>query len=205
VKLKQLVGGLTIAGALSAAAFGVGAGVAYADPGQPGPGGHGAPVGPGGGPGGPPGGDHGGPSGAPAPQPGGPQGGPGGGPGAPPPGDHGRGGPGGPGDHGPGGPGGPGDHGPGRPGDRGPDGPGGPAPWHGDAQRGYFHGAPWGDGPAPWGAGEPPRPDWGRPLPPPGGEWRDGPINYYGYQETPMWNPQFNQWGFDFFGVWVPL
>jgi hypothetical protein len=197
VKLKQLVGGLTIAGALSAAAFGVGAGVAYADPGQPGPGGHGAPVGPGGGPGGPPGGDRGGPSGAPAPQPGGPQGGPGGGPGAPPPGDHGRGGPGGPGDHGPGGPGGPGDH--------GPDGPGGPAPWHGDAQRGYFHGAPWGDGPAPWGAGEPPRPDWGRPLPPPGGEWRDGPINYYGYQETPMWNPQFNQWGFDFFGVWVPL
>jgi hypothetical protein len=140
-----------------------------------------------------PGGDHGAPAG-------GHPGGPGGGPGAPPPGEH----PGGPGlgDHGPGGPGGSGDRGPGGPGDRGP---GGAAPWHGDAQRGYFHDAPWGDGPAPWGPGEPPRPDWGRPLPPPGGEWRDGPINYYGYQETPMWNPQFNQWGFDFFGVWVPL
>ena len=55
--------------------------------------------------------------------------------------------------------------------------------------------------------GEPvsPRGPLGRPLPPPGGEWRDGPINYYGYQETPVWNPQFNQWGSDFFGVLVPL
>jgi hypothetical protein len=33
----------------------------------------------------------------------------------------------------------------------------------------------------------------------------NGPINYWGYQETPYWNPGFNQWGFDFFGVWIPL
>ncbi|ETB21799.1 hypothetical protein O973_09660, partial [Mycobacterium avium subsp. avium 11-4751] len=103
-------------------------------------------------------------------------------------------GPGGP-DH-PGGPGGPG----------GPDHPGGPGgPWHGDPQRGYFHGAPWGDGPAPWGPGEPPRPAWDRPLPPPGGHWDYGPIDYWGYQETPVWDPGFNQWGFWFFGVWIPL
>ncbi len=91
------------------------------------------------------------------------------------------------------------------PGDHGPGGPGGPGGWHGDDHRGYFHGAPWGDGPAPWGAGEPPHPNWGRPLPPPGGRWNDGPINYYGYNENPIWNPGFNQWGFDFFGVWIPL
>ena len=35
------------------------------------------------------------------------------------------------------------------------------------------------------GTGAPPRPDWGRPLPPPGGRWDAGPINYWGYQETP--------------------
>jgi hypothetical protein len=32
-----------------------------------------------------------------------------------------------------------------------------------------------------------------------------GPINYWGYQENPFWNPQFsllNRRGFDFFGVW---
>jgi len=95
----------------------------------------------------------------------------------------------------PGGPGGP-DH---------PGGLGAPGGWHGDPQRGYFHNAPWGDGAAPWGRGEPPRPAWDRPLPPPGGQWGYGPINYYGYQETPMWNPGFNQWGFNFFGVWIPL
>jgi hypothetical protein len=33
----------------------------------------------------------------------------------------------------------------------------------------------------------------------------NGPINYWGYQETPYWNAGFNQWGFDFFGVWIPL
>ncbi len=129
----------------------------------------------------------------------------------------------------PGQPGGPGGHGaPGNPGGGGPGGPGDHGPGVraglkttvsagreivapavrrlGMAMRsGDFHDAPWGDGPAPWGPVEPPRPDRGRPLPPPGGEWRDGPINYDGYQETPVWNAKVNQWGFDFFAVWVPL
>jgi hypothetical protein len=81
----------------------------------------------------------------------------------------------------------------------------GPGPWHGDPQRGYFHGAPWGAGPGPWGWGAPPRVGWGGPLPPPGGRWFGGPINYWGYQETPIWNPGFNQWGIWLFGVWIPL
>jgi hypothetical protein len=98
-----------------------------------------------------------------------------------------------------------GPRGPGVPIDHGPGGPGGPGPWHGDPQRGYFRGAPWGNGPAPWGYGAPPRPAWGGPLPPPGGRWVGGPVNYWGYQQTPIWNPGFNQWGFWFFGVWVPL
>lgn len=46
---------------------------------------------------------------------------------------------------------------------------------------------------------------WDRPLPPPGGPWNYGPINYWGYQETPVWDPGFNAWGFWFFGVWIPL
>ena len=32
-----------------------------------------------------------------------------------------------------------------------------------------------------------------------------GSINYRGHQETPVWDPAFNQWGFWLFGVWVPL
>jgi|SRR5271166_367393 len=195
MKLKQLAAGATVAGALCAAAIGIGTGVANADPRQPGGpgGGHGAPPTPGANPPG----DHG------TPPPGnnfhGP-GGPGGGPGGPAD-YHGPGGPGGPQGHGPGGPGGPG----GGPQDHGPGGPGGNDPWRGDAQRGYFHEAPWGDGAAPWGWGAPPRPAWGGPLPGPGGPWVGGPIDYYGYQETPIWNPLFNQFGFDFFGVWIPL
>jgi hypothetical protein len=135
MKLNQLVAGATIAGALGAAALGMGAGFANAAPTPP------AVV-----------------------------------PGVSQPADY----------HGPGG-------------------PGGPGPWHGDAQHGYFNGAPWGGGPAPWGWGAPPRPAWGGPLPPPGGPWTGGPINYWGYQETPVWNPGFNQWGINFFGVWIPL
>jgi hypothetical protein len=57
----------------------------------------------------------------------------------------------------------------------------------------------------PLGPGEPPRPDWGGPLPPPGGQWVGGPINYWGYPETPVWDRGFNQWGIWFFGVWIPL
>ena len=44
----------------------------------------------------------------------------------------------------------------------------------------------------------------GRPLAPPGGPWAGGPINYLSYQETPVWDPGFNQSGFWFFGVWIP-
>jgi hypothetical protein len=124
------------------------------------------------------------------------QGGPGG-----PPGDRGPGGP--PGDHGPGGgrggppPGefnrGPGDHDwrpPGNPGDN---------DW-----RGRFHGAPWGDGLPPWGWGAPPPPAWNGPLPPAWGP-PPPPINYFGYNEQPVWDPGYNQWGFYFFGIWIPL
>jgi hypothetical protein len=193
MKLKQLIAGGTIAGALGAAALGMGAGSAFAAPGPPPPapgGNHGGPA-PGnfhaptdpndpGGPGSPGGPDH--------------QGGRGGpdGPGGPPPGHVGPGGP--PADH----PGGPGPDHPGGPGEPG-------SPWRGDPQRGYFHGNPWGDGPAPWGYGAPPRPAWDRPLPPPGGQWGYGPISYYGHDETPVWDHGFNQWGFWFFGVWIPL
>jgi hypothetical protein len=228
MKLKRLAGGVASAGALGAAALGVGVGFADAAPpspplapSAPGEPGGGTPGGPGahgpGGPGGPgaqgPGGP-GAPSGPAAQGPGGPgahgPGGPGGpgqfgGPGGPGgPGAH---GPGGPGQFGgPGGPGGPGAHGPGGPGQfGGPGGPGGSGPWHGDSQRGYFQGAPWGNGQGPWGPGEPPRPAYNRQLPPPGGRWNDGPINYFGYQQTPRWDPGFNQWGIDFFGVWIPL
>ena len=135
MKLNRLVAGATIAGALGAAALGMGSGLANAAP-TPAPNDHGvsAPI------------------------------------------DY---------------------HGPGR--------PGGPAPWRGDPHRGFFNGAPWGNGPAPWGLGAPPRPAWGGPLPPPGARWAGGPINYWGYQETPIWNPGFNQWGFWLFGVWIPL
>ncbi len=96
----------------------------------------------------------------------------------------------------------------GRPGDfRGPDGPGGPrdfGPRPGDAFRG-FRDAPWGDGAAPWGWGAPPRAGWDRPLPPPGAFWDAGPINYWGFNETPIWDQGQNGWGFWFFGIWVPL
>lgn len=123
---------------------------------------------------------------------------------APPPGPGhpGPGGP-GPGGPGPGGPGpgaGPGWHDAGGPGREGPPPP--PPPPAGPAG---FRGAPWGEGPAPWGWGAPPRPAWDRPLPPPGGYWDAGPVNYWGYNVTPAWNPGFNQWGFWLFGVWIPL
>ena len=76
--------------------------------------------------------------------------------------------------------------------------------WRGDDRRGYFHDTPWGEGPAPWGWGAPPPPVWGGPLPAPGGP-PPAPINYWGFQEQPVWDPGFSQWGFWFFGVWIPL
>ncbi|WP_082931890.1 hypothetical protein [Mycolicibacterium setense] len=116
----------------------------------------------------------------------------------------GPGGPGGP-DR-PGGPGGPG--GPEHPGGQG--GPGGPG-WQGD------HGGPGGPGDrGPGGPGGPGGPDdrgghWG--PPPPDLSWRGmdqgrfdhQPFNYNGRWVTPLFNPDFNGWGFWFFGIWIPL
>jgi len=45
----------------------------------------------------------------------------------------------------------------------------------------------------------------GGPLPPPGGVWNEGPINYWGYNEQPIWDQGQNGWGFNFFGIWIPL
>ncbi len=78
------------------------------------------------------------------------------------------------------------------PGDQGgPGGPGGPSPW--------------------WPAAGDHNPAWG--PPPPDQGWRgidDGrrdhqPFNYNGSWVTPIYNPDFNNWGFWFFGIWIPL
>jgi hypothetical protein len=198
MKLKQMVAGAAIGCTLGVTGISLGSGVASAAPAcipspqaQCGPGGPGGPP-PQRGPGGPPQGDFRGP----------------GGPGGPPPGDfHGPGGPEGPppGDfRGPGGPGGQG--GP-PPGDfrRGPDNHWRP-PWNpGDNDwRGRFHGAPWGNDLPPWGWGAPPPPPWDGPLPEAWGP-PPPPINYWGFQEQPVWDPGYNQWGFWFFGIWIPL
>ncbi|WP_396836787.1 hypothetical protein [Mycobacterium sp. ITM-2016-00318] len=95
------------------------------------------------------------------------------------------------------------------PGDfRGPGGAPPPADFdrHGgdDWGRGRFHDAPWGDGLPPWGWGAPPPPRWNGPLPPAWGP-PPPPIDYFGYQEQPVWDPGYNQWGFWFFGIWIPL
>jgi hypothetical protein len=171
-----------------------GAGLAAAQPGGPpcGPNvpcqGQGGPGG--GGPGG------GGGRGGPPPQ---QQGGPGG-PGGPPPGQQGGpggpqfGGPGGPDDHG--GPGGPDDHG----------GPGGP-----DDHGGPGFGGPNGPGGGPGYHGGPGGPEWG--PPPPDQGWRGidqgrqdhQPFNYNGNWVQPIYNQDYNNWGFWFFGIWIPL
>ena len=71
--------------------------------------------------------------------------------------------------------------------------------------RGRFRDAPWGDGLPPWGWGATAGcqvrmdrclPAWGPPPP---------PVNYWGYDEQPVWDPGYNQWGFYFFGIWIPL
>ena len=108
----------------------------------------------------------------------------------------------GPGDHG--GPGGPGGSPQGdfnRPGDHDWRPPGNPQD---NDWRGRFHGAPWGDGLPPWGWGAPPPPAWNGPLPPAWGP-PPPPINYFGFDEQPIWDPGYNQWGFWFFGIWIPL
>jgi hypothetical protein len=35
--------------------------------------------------------------------------------------------------------------------------------------------------------------------------WNEGPINYWGYNEQPIWDQSQNGWGFYFFGIWIPL
>ena len=54
------------------------------------------------------------------------------------------------------------------------------------------------NGAPPWG--------WG---PPPPYQWNGGPlpqtINYWGYNETPVWDDGFHQWGFWLFGIWIPI
>jgi len=180
MKLKQVVAGAAIGCALGAAGISLPSGVANAAPPcNPAPGVQCGPGGPGGppqrGPDGPPPGDFRGP------------GGPGG-----PPGDF----------RGPGGPGGP------PPDDfrRGPDNHDWRPPWNpGDNDwRGRFHGAPWGGDLPPWGWGAPPPPPWDGPLPEAWGP-PPPPINYWGFNEQPVWDPGYNQWGFYFFGVWIPL
>jgi hypothetical protein len=65
----------------------------------------------------------------------------------------------------------------------------------------------------PGGPGEPGGHDQAPPPPPPDQAWRgidDGrrdhqPFNYNGSWVTPIYNPDFNNWGFWFFGIWVPL
>ena len=185
MRLKQLVAGAAIGCTLGAAGIGLGSGtVNAAPPCNPGPGAQCGPRGPGGPP---------------------PQHGPGG----PPPEEfRGPGGPGGPpGDfRGPGGPGGPPADFRG-PGDfRGPDNHDWRPPWNPQDNdwRGRFHGAPWGDGLPPWGWGAPPPPAWDGPLPPAWGP-PPQPINYFGFDEQPVWDPGYNQWGFWFFGIWIPL
>ncbi|HME48900.1 hypothetical protein [Mycobacterium sp.] len=92
--------------------------------------------------------------------------------------------------------------------------PGPPGPWHdGPGWHGYapvddwhgrWHNAPWGDGAPPWGWGAPPPVAWNGPLPAPWGP-PPPPINYWGYNVQPVWDPGYNQWGFYLGGVWIPL
>ena len=93
----------------------------------------------------------------------------------------------------------------------------GPAPCQfGDCQGPGGPGGPGGrdQGPPPARGGPSPsdhNPVWG---PPPRDQaWRgidDGrrdhqPFNYNGSWVTPIYNPDFNNWGFWFFGIWIPL
>lgn len=98
----------------------------------------------------------------------------------------------------------------GGPGDR-HDGPqwGGPG---GGPDRGHDNGpgGPHWDGPGgpPWGPPQDPPPP-----PPPDLGWRGidqgrfdhQPFNYNGSWVTPVFNPDVNNWGFWFLGIWIPL
>jgi hypothetical protein len=112
-------------------------------------------------------------------------------------------------DPGPGGPGGPcGFQGCQGPGQRGPDGPGadrrdpGPADWRDG--RGDGPGGPqWRGDDRGWHPGPPP-PDlsW-RGIDQ--GRFDHQPFNWGGNWVTPVFDPGFGNWGFWFFGVWIPL
>jgi len=97
------------------------------------------------------------------------------------------------------------------PGCTGPGNPGGPGGLPPDDHRGP-DGPPPGDhrgpdGPSPWDH----NPGWG--PPPPDQAWRGieqgrfdhQPFNYNGLWVNPVFQPDFNQWGFWFFGIWIPL
>lgn len=61
----------------------------------------------------------------------------------------------------------------------------------------------WRDGDLPpWGFwGAPPAAQWSGPPP-----WVDPhPINYWGYNATPVWDDGFHGWGIWLFGVWIPI
>ncbi|MGA5467104.1 hypothetical protein [Mycobacterium sp. NPDC050041] len=90
-------------------------------------------------------------------------------------------------------------------------GPGGPAQnGHGDPGRPGGPGGPGGPG-RPDGPGGP---RWDAPPPPPRDQaWRGidqgrydhQPFNYRGSWVTPIFNPEYRNWGFWFFGLWIPL
>ena len=61
----------------------------------------------------------------------------------------------------------------------------------------------WRDGDLPpWGYwGAPPAVQWSGPPP-----WVDPhPINYWGYNVTPVWDDGFHGWGIWLFGIWIPI
>ena len=57
------------------------------------------------------------------------------------------------------------------------------------------------NGPPPWGWGPPPPAQWDGPPP-----WvNPHPINYWGYNENPVWDDNFHSWGIWLLGQWIPL
>jgi hypothetical protein len=96
---------------------------------------------------------------------------------------------------------------------------GGPPDFHGQGGPQDFHGQGGPDfhdqGPQDWRRpdyrGGPGGPEWG--PPPPDLAWRgidDGrrdhqPFNYNNNWVEPIYSPVFNNWGFWFFGAWIPL
>ncbi len=54
----------------------------------------------------------------------------------------------------------------------------------------------------PWGFwGAPPPVQWSGPPP-----WVDPhPVNYWGYNATPVWDDNFHGWGIWLFGIWIPI